>query len=113
MEDINRTSEAPDPGDVTLSLDWLAKMVNKITARVEQNRVTLREIFGFMKDASDQIREQENEIEIFKETNVKLEPKVETTKDDFAIEVDEVRQRGLKGNIIVSSPSIPGREGGK
>lgn len=97
------------------AIDWLAKMINKLVRSVEDNRTALRDVFMLLKEFAENISRQNVEIDKLNDLKTKVESLEEEmkTKDEKIENVfhdnDELRQRGLKGNIIVSSARIPAK----
>ena len=103
---------------VTDMINWLGKMVRKVRERAQENGKFIQGIFGLLKEMTEEIKRQNeyNDVTFVKTDDtekLKKEMKEEMDTKTEALEekLDEARQRGLKGNFIVSSPSLPGKPG--
>ena len=112
--DIDLKDESAN--NIQKALNWLGGMVSKLRARTEENREFLQRVFGLLKDFATQLDEVRvktinNQDDIYSENAKQLEM-IDDMKEEMAglqNNLDEARQRGLKGNIIVSSPTLPAR----
>ena len=98
------------------AIDWMGGMISKLRERTEESRIYIKEIFTLLKDFADNINEvrdmaadnRQVVVEVQAE-KAKLEKENDKRFKELEKELDEARQRGLKGNIIVSSPALSGK----
>ena len=109
-----------DNSDMKNAINWLGNMIKKLRLRTEESRRFLQEIFGLLNQFADQITQvrvktedldrQLADVMAAKEAS---EEAMRTKTELLEKQLDEARQRGLKGNIIVSSPNLPAKNPGQ
>ena len=80
---------------------WCSKMIQNLRKQVELNRGAISEFFGVINEVTDKVVELEAIIDTVKAENEKLVKE----KEELASRVDEVQQRSLKGQLVVSTPT--------
>ena len=116
FEELEIAPEEDSDTGTKKATNWLANSVKKLTAVAAENRKFLKEIFGLLKEFATRLEEVHDKTE-FLDGDIKLETEnrtamkkeVDSEVEKLKVELDEARQRGLKGNIIVSSPRLPAR----
>ena len=90
-----------DPAKNTpLVINWIVNILKSVLEKLDEQGDMIKVHTEALKDPKDILNVAKNEeVEALKVTNDKLR-----------VEIDETRQRGLKGNIIVSSPVRPGKD---
>lgn len=116
-----KSTRDADTNKANAALDWIAKMIQKLKIGMEANRLALTDIFGLFKEITDHIIRLDSDVERLKTMDAHVldlrkymdeKTKELDRKTETALEAaEEARQRGLKGNIIVSSPFIPAKPG--
>ena len=101
---------------IATAVNWLGQMMRKLRLRVEENRIALSGVFELLKENSeivarmeDSLTEQAEEIREIKEEKLKDKDDMTEKVEELEVKLDEARQRGLKGNLIVSSPFLPAK----
>ena len=87
----------------SLALNYLQHIINKLEERVVKVEQKVEVTKDWVKDAVEEVVEEK--VKEVKEQTATLEEKVvklEEEKEALVLEVDETRQRGMKGNIIIS-----------
>ena len=80
---------------------WIAKQLEIVREQAHINRQAISGIFTVMKEAQDEVNKLKETITKLEKSNVELEK----AKEELAIQLDETKQRSLKGQLIVSTPS--------
>ena len=92
--------EANPDKNISLVINWIVQLLKSVLEKLDEHGDLIRvhtEALADPKVALDVAKS--DEIDTLKDVNEKLR-----------VDLDETRQRGMKGNILVSSPSKPGKE---
>ena len=90
MPDLVTPSTTKDKDNTGIAINWLVVLCEQLVDKV--NELTSRE---------EEVKKVQTEAKAMEE---RLEQKVEEKVESLAIENDKLRQRSMKGNLIVSSP---------
>ena len=92
--------EANPDKNISLVINWIVQLLKSVLEKLDEHGDLIRvhtEALADPKVVLDVAKS--DEIDTLKDVNEKLR-----------VDLDETRQRGMKGNILVSSPSKPGKE---
>ena len=93
MEELSLDKDPAAEKNVIVVVNWLINFVNKIMEKVNQHAKLIK----FNQKATEDKADQKEVADL------------QTKYDNLDKECDEVRQRGMKGNIIISSPNLQGK----
>lgn len=80
---------------------WIAKQLEMVREQAQVNRQAISGIFTVIKDTQDEVNQLRETITKLEESNRELEK----AKQEQVFQLDETKQRSLKGQLIVSTPA--------
>jgi len=80
---------------------WIAKQLEMVREQAHINRHAISGIFTLIKDSQDEVNQLKETITKMEATNKELVK----VKEDLVLQQDEIKQRSLKGQLIVSTPA--------
>ena len=89
--------EGKEDTNLPLAVNWIIKLLHSVIKKVDEQGDIIRVQTEVLASHEEAIDAPKNELAALKEENEKLKK-----------EIDETRQRGMKGNIIVSCPTRRG-----
>ena len=86
--------------NTTSIVNWIVKIVKSLVDKVNENANFMKYLAEHVSLISDSTKENIHATNILNDENTQLKQKIESLE----LECDESRQRGMKGNLIISCP---------